>query len=229
MDEPTRVGDTPTAPSRQRSSASRTRDAANGPTQAMGFESLVRAATSCVVCPRMCGRRRVLGLGNGPLRARTLFVAEAPGRLGAERSGIPLHGDHSGRNFERLLAAVGLEREAVFVTNAVLCNPQSAGGVNDTPTRAEIAACNHFLSSTIEIVNPVLVIALGVSALAALGRIEGHTLALRSDLARPAQWFGRQLAVLYHPSPRTRVFRSFAQQVDDLDRCLRITRVTERA
>jgi DNA polymerase len=172
----------------------------------------------------MRGRRRVLGAGNGSLRARMLFVAEAPGRLGAERSGIPLHGDQSGRNFERLLAAVGLEREAVFVTNAVLCNPQSAGGVNDKPTRAEIAECNHFLSSTIEVVDPVLVIALGVSALAALARIERHTLTLRADLARPARWFGRQLAVLYHPSPRARVFRSFEEQVDDLDRCLRSTR-----
>jgi uracil-DNA glycosylase family 4 len=193
-------------------------------TQALVFEQLVRAATSCDACPRMRGRRRVLGSGNGSLRTRTLFVAEAPGRLGAERSGIPLHGDQSGRNFERLLAAVGLQRDAVFVTNAVLCNPQSAGGMNDKPTRAEIAECNHFLSATIEVVDPVLVIALGISALAALGRIEPHTLTLRADLGRPTQWFGRHLAVLYHPSPRTRVFRSFKEQVDDLDRCLRIAR-----
>ena len=186
------------------------------------FRRLVDAVQSCTACARMCGRRRVLGSANGSIEARVLFVAEAPGRLGAERTGIPLHGDQSGRNFERMLARVRLRREAVFVTNAVLCNPQSERGVNDKPTGSEIAQCSHFLSSTIEVVDPTLVIALGVSALAALGRIEQHQLTLRGDLARPSAWFNRQLAVLYHPSPRTRVFRSFELQVADLDRCLRV-------
>ncbi|MDQ2931642.1 MAG: uracil-DNA glycosylase [Gemmatimonadota bacterium] len=168
----------------------------------------------------MRGRRRVLGAGNGAIRARTLFVAEAPGRLGAEMSGIPLHGDQTGKNFERLLAAVGLRRDDVFITNAVLCNPQSPSGTNDRPTRAEIVRCSHFLSETIAVVDPALVIALGVSALAALSRVERHDLTLRVDLARPTRWFGRYFAALYHPSPRTRVFRSFSEQVDDLARCL---------
>ena len=128
-----------------------------------------------------------------------------------------------------MLAGVALEREAVFVTNAVLCNPQSERGVNEKPTRTEIANCSHFLSSTIALVDPLLVIALGVSALAALGRVEQHRLTLRGDLARPEAWFNRQLAVLYHPSPRTRVFRSFAQQVADLDGCLRAARVLARS
>lgn len=191
-----------------------------GSARAQMFEQLAHAARACDACPRMRGRRRVLGSGNGSLLARTLFVAEAPGRLGAERSGIPLHGDQSGKNFEKLLASVGLNREGVFVTNAVLCNPQAERGVNDKPTRLEIANCSRFLSSTIELVDPPLVIALGVSALAALAQIELHTLTLRTDLARPVHWFGRHLAVLYHPSPRTRVFRSFDQQVEDLRRCL---------
>ena len=43
-------------------------------------------AQACRVCPRMEGRRRVLGAGNGPLDARVLFVAEAPGRLGDDRT-----------------------------------------------------------------------------------------------------------------------------------------------
>ena len=47
----------------------------------------------------MEGRTRALGQGNGPLDARVLFVAEAPGRLGADRTGVPLSGDQTGRNF----------------------------------------------------------------------------------------------------------------------------------
>ncbi|MBA2686298.1 MAG: uracil-DNA glycosylase [Gemmatimonadaceae bacterium] len=188
--------------------------------QELAFRALALAARDCDACPRMRGRRRVLGAGSGAIRARTLFVAEAPGRLGAEMSGIPLHGDQTGKNFERLLAAVGLRREDVFITNAVLCNPQSPSGTNDKPTRAEIVECNHFLSETIAVVDPALVIALGVSALAALSRVERHGLTLRLHLARPTRWFDRHLAALYHPSPRTRVFRSFGEQVDDLARCL---------
>ena len=107
--------------------------------QELKFRALEHDARACDACPRMRGRRRVLGAGNGSLHTRLLFVAEAPGRLGAEMSGIPLHGDQTGKNFERLLAAVGLRRDDVFITNAVLCNPQSPAGVNDKPTRAEIA------------------------------------------------------------------------------------------
>lgn len=198
-------------------------------TQELAFRALEHAAAACDACPRMRGRRRVLGAGNGSLHTRLLFVAEAPGRLGAEMSGIPLHGDRTGKNFERLLAAVGLRRDDVFITNAVLCNPQSPAGVNDKPTRAEIAECNHFLSATISVVDPALVIALGVSALAALSKVERHELTLRSNLARPTPWFDRHLAVLYHPSPRTRVFRTFEEQVGDLARCLHSSALPKRA
>ena len=74
------------------------------------FACLVAAAQSCRACPRMEGRRRLLSAANGALRPRVLFVAEAPGRLGGERTAIPLAGDQSGRNFDRLLAAAGRER-----------------------------------------------------------------------------------------------------------------------
>ncbi len=194
--------------------------ASTGFEPAAAFAALVAEASACTTCARMSGRARVLGPGNGALTAKILFVAEAPGRLGAERTGIPLSGDQSGRNFERLLAAAGLTRADVFVTNAVLCNPQRADGCNDKPTTTEIINCNRFLTGVIEVLDPPLVIALGVAALAALGRIAPHALSLRSHLASPTPWFGRLLVPLYHPSPRTRVFRSFAAQAGDLAACL---------
>jgi hypothetical protein len=48
------------------------------------FEALVGRARGCVACPRMEGRTRVLSRANGPVGARVMFVAEAPGRLGAD-------------------------------------------------------------------------------------------------------------------------------------------------
>lgn len=184
------------------------------------FERLACEARSCSACPRMHGRRRVLGRQNGALDAHVLFVAEAPGRLGAEVTGVPLAGDQSGNNFERMLGAVGLTRDDVFITNAVLCNPRTPDGRNDKPSASEIVNCNAFLAGVIDVIAPDLVIALGVAALSALARIEPHELTLREHLARPLPWSGRLLAVLYHPSPRTQVFRSLADQATDLARCL---------
>jgi DNA polymerase len=168
----------------------------------------------------MHGRTRVLGPRNGNVNARVLFVAEAPGRLGAELTGIPLAGDQSGRNFERMLESVSLTRDDVFVTNAVLCNPLTPDGRNDKPSQAEIASCNRFLTGVIDVISPDLVIAFGVAALSALARIEPHELTLREHLGRPMPWYGRLLAALYHPSPRTRVFRSSQEQGADLAGCL---------
>src|SRR4051794_39073251 len=94
------------------------------------FAALVARVQACERCPRMAGRARVLGVANGSRRPRILFVAEAPGRFGGDRTGVPLHGDRSGAIFEALLAAAGLSRAEIFVTNAVLCNPRDPAGRN---------------------------------------------------------------------------------------------------
>ncbi|HET7036102.1 MAG TPA: uracil-DNA glycosylase [Thermomicrobiaceae bacterium] len=179
------------------------------------YAALSARAAGCRRCPRMEGRRRVLGAVNGPLGARALFVAEAPGRLGADRTGVPLSGDQSGRNFAALLAASGLRRDEVFVTNAVLCNPRDAQGRNAPPSPAEIRSCSGFLRETIAVVDPLVVVALGASALRALALLAPHELRLARDVARPARWGERWLVALYHPSPRAQLHRPFGRQLDD--------------
>ena len=88
------------------------------------FADLVQCVSHCNLCQRLCGRTKVLSQGNGSLNAKILFVAEAPGRLGADRTGIPLYGDRTGDNFEALLGNVGWHRQDIFITNALLCNPR---------------------------------------------------------------------------------------------------------
>ena len=144
-----------------------------------------------------------------------MFIAEAPGRLGAEISGIPLSGDRTGDRFDQLLAAMNWDRTKVFITNAVLCNPRDGNGHNDAPRHVEIANCSSFLRRTISVVDPKLVVALGRVALDALNLIEGHSCQLRSSVGQLVGWYGRQLGVLYHPGPRTVVHRSWNQQVED--------------
>ena len=106
------------------------------------------------------------------------IIGEAPGRLGADVSAIPFHGDKSGDNFERLLEQVGLSRHDCFITNAALCNPKGDNGNNATPTRAELQNCSGFLKRQIDLVDPPIVATLGAQALAALRSIEDHDIDL---------------------------------------------------
>jgi uracil-DNA glycosylase family 4 len=167
------------------------------------FDLLVRRVQACRACPRMEGRRRVLGDACGPLRARALLVGTAPGRHGAERTGIPFAGDRSGAALDLLLRRAGLGRADVFVTNAVLCNPQDARGRNDEPSAAELHACRAHLDATLRLVDAPLVVALGRTAFDAVQAIQPAGLRWEDVLGAPQPWRdGRLLAATYHPGPR---------------------------
>jgi uracil-DNA glycosylase family 4 len=179
------------------------------------FDDLVAAAQSCRWCPTMDGRRRVLSRLNGSPDARIMFIAEAPGRRGGEVTGVPLTRDQSGRRFTGLLALSGLSRDQLFITNAVLCNPRAADGTNRPPASAEVAACSSWLRLQLDIVDPLVVVSLGATALRAVARIEPHTYTLREHVAQPLPWCGRILVPLYHPSPRAGLSRPYPKQEDD--------------
>jgi uracil-DNA glycosylase family 4 len=167
-----------------------------------GFAALVARVQACRACPRMEGRRRVLGEANGAPRPRAMLVGTAPGRHGAERTGIPFTGDRSGAALEELLARAGMSRDDVFITNAVLCNPQDARGRNTEPTAAELRACRDHLQKTIAVVDPPLVVALGRTAHAALCKLDTHAMPWEEALGTTRAWNGRLLAATYHPGPR---------------------------
>jgi uracil-DNA glycosylase family 4 len=179
------------------------------------FSQLVREVQACRKCERMCESARVLSFAAGNLSASVLFVGEAPGRLGADQTEIPFHGDAAGKNFEDLLAMTGLRRDAVFVTNAALCNPKDAKGNNAPPTMDELQNCSAFLRREIELVNPEIVVTLGAAALKATALIEAHGLALAEAVRTANRWFGRTLVPLYHPAQRAMVHRSLANQRSD--------------
>ncbi|MBO0799709.1 MAG: uracil-DNA glycosylase, partial [Blastocatellia bacterium] len=161
-------------------------------------------------------RKAVLSNLNGSLNPKVMFIAEAPGRNGADRTRIPFHGDSSGENFEELLKSAGLAREEVFITNSVLCSPRKPSGANDKPNRAEIRNCSAFLRRLIEIIDPPVIATLGAVALDSLGLIEEHEYRLRDHAARLLRWRGRLLVPLYHPSPQVIItVRTLEQQKRD--------------
>ena len=186
------------------------------------FADLVEAVQHCTLCPRLCERTKVLSSKNGNIGSAVLFVAEAPGRLGADRTGIPLCGDQTGNNFEKLLATVGWQRDDVFITNAVLCNPREENGSNGSPTSVELANCSSYLEMTIEFVDPAVVVTLGATALRALENICPHRLNLRDAVSKPTPWAGKTLVPLYHPGPRALVHRGFAKQTSDFMRLAKL-------
>ncbi len=179
------------------------------------FADLIVRVQHCNLCPRMQHRKKVLGSPNGSLDSPVFFIAEAPGRLGADKFGIPLYGDQTGRNFETLIAIAGLNRESVFITNAVLCNPRTPDGNNDSPTLAEIRNCSAYLKEILKIVNPKYVVPLGAAALASLNAIEPHKIKLSGGVGKLFSWNGYKVYPLFHPGPRALIWRTKAQQSED--------------
>jgi len=140
-----------------------------------------------------------------------VFIAEAPGRLGAGRTGIPFSGDRSGENFETLIAHAGLRREDIFITNAVLCTPLEEGR-NRTPRASEIWNCSHFLGRVLDLISPRLVVTLGAIGLKAVNRLQGSRFTLPEGKARPHRAKDFTLLPLYHPSPRVTHWRRPMEQ-----------------
>lgn len=179
------------------------------------FADLIARVQRCNLCPRMQHRKKVLGSPNGSLDSPVFFIAEAPGRLGADKFGIPLYGDQTGRNFEMLIASAGLDRESIFITNAVLCNPRTTDGNNDSPTKPEIRNCSIYLKETLDIIKPKYVAPLGKVALTALKMIHPIAIELSESVGQLFSWNDYQLYPLFHPGPRAFIWRGKAEQRRD--------------
>ncbi|MHB1456747.1 MAG: uracil-DNA glycosylase family protein [Armatimonadota bacterium] len=190
--------------------------------KAVRLDSLTEAVQFCTLCPRLCARNKVLSTSNGNYNSKVLFIAEAPGRLGADRTQIPLSGDKTGENFEVLLKAISWKREDVFITNALLCNPRDESGNNSSPTVEEISNCAPYLDMTINLVNPDVVVALGLTAISALARLSPNSVILGKDVSKPVVWKDKVLIPLYHPGPRAMVHRSFTDQIIDFENLSKI-------
>jgi len=192
------------------------------PNRKNAFQNLSKNASRCRLCPAMADLPAVLSSKNGSIETDLLFIAEAPGRFGAGRTGIPFHGDRSGSNFELLLDHAGFNRKDIFITNAVLCNPLKNGN-NRRPTKKEIDNCSPFLQSLIELIAPKVISTIGGIGLEAINHIFGTHHKLADVAAYPLPIDKFILFPLYHPSPRvvyTR--RTLDQQKKDFRNLMKI-------
>jgi len=125
---------------------------------------LARAAETCRACPLWKNATQVV-FGEGPAKARIVIVGEQPGDQ-EDLAGRPFVGP-AGKLLDRALAAAGLDRSEVYVTNAVKhfkWKPSGKRRLHAKPNAREMAACRPWLEAQLNRIRPALIICLGASA-----------------------------------------------------------------
>jgi DNA polymerase len=165
---------------------------------AADWATLAGVARSCTACPELAAARQHVVVGDLPAMARPLvaFVGEAPGAT-EDETGRPFVG-RSGALLDQLLAEAGLDRARCAVLNVVKCRPPG----NRTPRALEVARCSGWLNRQLDLLDPPVVVALGLSA----GKwfLGPKTVLARARDAGAHPWRGRRLYVTYHPSAAIR-------------------------
>ena len=126
--------------------------------------SLREAAAKCRACPLWkTGTQTVFG--EGPTKAQVVVVGEQPGDQ-EDRAGRPFIGP-AGRLLDEALVAAGIDRDEVYVTNAVKhfkWEPRGKLRIHKKPSVKEINACRPWLDAELEAIKPKLIVALGATA-----------------------------------------------------------------
>lgn len=158
--------------------------------RAEALAALAKKASVCRDCQLAEGRQKVV-FGSGDPNADLLFIGEGPGAE-EDRQGLPFVG-RAGELLTRIIEAIDLTREQVYIANIVKCRPPG----NRDPEPAEVVACRGYLERQIELIQPRLIVA--------LGRVAAQTL-LGNDLPlgrMRGDWYqvsGVPTIVTYHPA-----------------------------
>ncbi len=175
----------------------------------------VRAAMGeCTRCP-LHQQRRSIVFGQGDAHARVMFIGEGPGAE-EDRQGLPFVGP-AGRLLDRMLAAVGLDRREVYITNIVKCRPPG----NRDPRPEEVAACRPFLEEQVRAIAPQIICTLGRPAVQALLGREVPISAVRGNWH---SFQGVPLLPMFHPAYLLRSPERKAQAYQDLKTLVRALR-----
>jgi uracil-DNA glycosylase family protein len=131
---------------------------------AKSLKQLREEARSCQDCPLWANATQTV-FGAGDPHARVMLVGEQPGDE-EDKKGLPFVGP-AGRLLDRALEAAGVDREHLYVTNAVKHFKWQLRGkrrLHKTPAQREVDACHQWLEREIETVKPQVIVALGATA-----------------------------------------------------------------
>jgi uracil-DNA glycosylase family 4 len=155
------------------------------------MEQLKQEVLSCTKCVLHRSRHNVI-FGEGNTSARILIIGEAPGH-DEDMIGRPFVGK-SGQLLDRILAACGFTREKhVYISNIVKCRPPG----NRVPTDQEAKTCIPYLMKQIELINPLILIPLGASALRVFFGKEYRITQVRGNWLT---WYDKLVMPVYHPA-----------------------------
>jgi len=184
------------------------------------LEELREDARRCQDCPLWANATQTV-FGAGDPHARVMLVGEQPGDE-EDRKGLPFVGP-AGRLLDRALAAAEVEREHLYVTNAVKHFKWQLRGkrrLHKTPAQREIDACHQWLEREIETVEPQVIACLGATAAKAVIGRHFKVSTMRGRFVESA--LAPFVFATFHPSALLRLRNeaereiAFAQLVGDL-------------
>ncbi len=160
------------------------------PSRRLTLEEVRRELGECTRC-KLHPHRTQIVFGVGSPQADLVFVGEAPG-VDEDAQGEPFVG-RAGQLLTRIIEAIGLKREDVYICNVIKCRPPN----NRTPETDEIASCQPFLRMQIAAIQPKIICALGGPATQTLLKTKEPISRLRG---RFYSYEGIPLLPTYHPA-----------------------------
>lgn len=155
------------------------------------FQILDQDIRGCQKCSEICSRRQQTVFGVGPIRPTVCFMGEAPG-ADEDKQGEPFVG-RAGQLLTRIISAMQLRREDVYILNALKCRPPG----NRTPLPNEINNCQPFVETQLETLRPKYIVCLGSVAVRSLLKRDTPVGQLRGKFF---DYRGAKVIVTYHPS-----------------------------
>jgi DNA polymerase len=160
--------------------------------RATAMAALRAKVDACLKCPHLVSSRKNVVFGVGDIHAALMFVGEAPG-ADEDEKGEPFVG-MAGQLLTRIIKAMGLGRDTVYIANILKCRPDTPGRTsgNRKPTAEEMSACSPYLLEQIGLIRPKVIVALGATAMEGLlgktegiGKLRGHFLMFRDTPLMP--------------------------------------------
>jgi DNA polymerase len=155
---------------------------AKAPAKAPGNLAAIRERLGdCQRCPLHAGRKQIV-FGSGPPTARLMIIGDGPGAQ-EDAAGTLWQGE-AGDLLDRMLAAMGLARDQVYLCSTVMCRLPDA----EAPPAEALKACTPFLRSQLVTLRPEAVLVLGESAARFLTRSQAPIGALRGNWWQLVDW-----------------------------------------
>lgn len=155
------------------------------------LDAIISEVKACRKCADIVCFRQQTVFGAGPLQPTVCFMGEAPG-ADEDKSGQPFVG-RAGQLLTKIIEAMKLKREEVFILNALKCRPPQ----NRTPVPEEIEQCRPYVEAQLDILQPKFIVCLGAVAVRSL---LGLNLPVGSLRGRFHQYRQARVVVTYHPS-----------------------------